>query len=56
MLETIRSSMSSATGPAAKEYRFEVALSFPSEHRGRVEKIAAALAKRLGKRGKEKVL
>ena len=29
--------------------RFRVALSFPGEHRGRVEKIAEALAGRLGR-------
>ena len=29
--------------------RFQVALSFPSEHRDRVEKIAEALAARLGR-------
>src|SRR5438552_12780327 len=35
------------------EKRFKVALSFPGEHRGRVEKIASLLGDRLGK---EKIL
>jgi tetratricopeptide (TPR) repeat protein len=35
--------------PPAKPKRFRVALSFPGEHRARVEKIAEALAARLGR-------
>lgn len=39
--------------PPASTKRFRVALSFPGEHRNRVEKIAVALA---GKPGRDKVL